>query len=417
MSRKRVVVTGLSAITPLGNDVESSWTNLLDGKCGIDRITHFDTTEFDSKIAAEIKGFDPENFGISAKQARRMDRFTQIGVAAGKQLVENSGLKITDDNAGDVGTIVGIGLGGIQTIENFHSKLMTAGPGKVSPFYIPMLISNMGTGQIAIATGAKGINIVATSACASGLHAIGSAYSEILLGRCSAVITGGLEATITPMAVSGFIAMKALCSNMNDNPQKASRPFDKNRSGFVMGEGAGLLMLEDLEHATKRGAKIYAEIVGVGASCDAYHMTAPCEDGEGAIRAMRNALRDAGLEPDVIDYINAHGTSTGLNDQAETLAIKKVFGERAYQIPVSSNKGQIGHLLGGAGGVESVFSVLALQNGVVPQTLNYETPDPECDLDYVPEGPRKKELNYVQCNNFGFGGTNGSVIFKRWDNK
>ncbi len=416
MTRKRVVVTGLSALSPLGNNLETSWGNLLAGKSGIGPITRFDCSAFDARIAGEVKDFDPENFGIPAKQAKRMDRFVQFATAAGNMLVEDAGYKITDETAPRIGVFVGVGLGGLETIEVFHSRLVDAGPNKVSPFMIPMLISNMAPGQIAIATGAKGPNLVATSACASGLHAIGYAMSEILLGRCDAVISGGVEATVTPMGVSGFTALKAL-STSNDIPQQASRPFDKDRNGFVMGEGAGFLLLESLDSALARGAKIYAEVAGFGSSCDAHHMTAPREDGQGMAMAMSNALRDAGLQPEDIGYINAHGTSTYLNDLCETRAIKQAYGKHAYNVPISSNKSQVGHLLGGAGGIESVFSVMTLKDGVIPATMNYTTPDPECDLDYVPNTPRKQQVEYVACNDFGFGGTNTSIIYKRWQGR
>ena len=416
MSRKRVVVTGLSALTPLGNDVKTSWDNLVAGKSGIAPLTLFDASGFDARIAGELKDFNPEQFAIPAKQARRMDRFVQIAVAAGNALIEDSGYRITPENAYGVAVILGVGLGGLSTIETFHSKLLESGPSRVSPFFIPMLISNMGPGQISIFSGAKGPNLVVTSACASGLHAIGYAFSDILLGRIEAAIAGGVESTITPMGISGFTALKALCTR-NDEPQKASRPFDRDRSGFVMGEGAGFLMLEDLESASTRGAKIYAEIVGFGASGDAYHMTAPKDDGEGMAGAMFRALNDAGMKPEDIGHINAHGTSTQLNDVTETKAIKLVFGQHAYKIPVVSNKSQIGHLLGGAGGAESVFSVMTLHSGVIPGTMNYENPDPECDLDYVPEGVRRQQVDTVMCNDYGFGGANASIIFKRWTGK
>ena len=390
MSRKRVVVTGLSALTPLGGNVTETWDNLLAGKSGIGPITLFDASGFDSRIAGEVKGFDPEAYGVPAKQARRMDRFVQFAVAAGNMLVEHSGLVINDDNAGRVSVILGVGLGGLHTIEVFHSRLVEAGPGKVSPFMIPMLISNMAPGQLAIATGAKG-----------------AAYTEIVMGRCDACISGGVEATVTPMGISGFTALKALSTAHNDNPEKASRPFDKDRDGFVMGEGAGLLMLESLEHAQARGATIYAEIIGAGSSDDAFH-------GEGMIAAMQRAIADAGVSPDVVDHINAHATSTHLGDICETGAVKQVFGERAYQIAISATKSQTGHLLGAAGGVEAVFSVLALHTGYVPGTINYETPDPECDLNCMTDGAKKLDPQYALSNSFGFGGTNGSILFKKF---
>lgn len=414
MSRKRVVVTGVSALTPLGGNVSDSWDNLLAGKSGIGPITLFDAAGFDSRIAGEVKGFDPEAYGIPAKQARRMDRFVQLSVAAGNMLVKDSGLVINEDNAARVSVILGVGLGGLHTIEVFHSRLVEAGPNKVSPFMIPMLISNMAPGQVAIATGAKGANMVLTSACASGTHAVGMGFTEIVMGRCDACITGGVEATITPMGISGFTSLKALSTAHNDEPEKASRPFDKDRDGFVMGEGAGFLMLESLEHAQARGATIYAEIVGTGASDDAFHMTAPRDDAEGMIASMRRAIEDAGVSPDVVDHINAHGTSTHLNDLCETNAIKQVFGQRAYDIAVASTKSQTGHLLGAAGGVEAVFSVLALHTGIVPGTINYTTPDPECDLNYMTKGPQKLDPQYVLSNSFGFGGTNGSLLFKKF---
>ena len=413
MTRKRVVITGLSALSPLGGDLASTWENLLAGKSGIAPITLFDPAGFNARIAGEVKNFSPEAYGLPTKEARRMDRFVQFAVAAAKMLTKHADYAITEANAETTAVLLGVGLGGLKTIEEFHSRLVEAGPNKISPFMIPMLISNMAPGQVAIFTGAKGPNVVATSACASALHAIGYAYSEILLGRCEAAITGGVEATVTPMGISGFTALKAL-STSNDEPEKASRPFDKNRSGFVMGEGAGMLFIESLDSAQKRGAKIYAEIVGFGSSCDAFHMTAPLDSGEGMAQAMKNTLADAGLTPDAIDHINAHGTSTYLNDLAETKAIKSVFGKRAYAIPITANKSQTGHLLGAAGGIESVFSVMALHSGIIPGTANHETPDPECDLNYMTEGPKQIQAEYALCNSFGFGGTNCCILYKHW---
>ncbi len=414
MTRKRVVVTGISAITPLGLDVESSWEGILAGKSGIKKITSFDTTGFDTDIAGEITDFNPDTY-IQPKQSKRMDRFTQLSVCAAMQLIENSGYTITAENADRVGVILGVGLGGLATIEVFHSKLVEAGPSRVSPFYIPMLISNIAPGQIAIAVGAKGPNYVLTSACASATHSIGSAYTEIVMGRCDAMITGGAESTITPMGISGFTSMKALCTKYNDSPEKASRPFDAERGGFVMGEGAGMLLLESLDSALDRGAHIYAEVVGFGASDDANHMVAPLETGEGMALAMKRALQDAQVDPNEIDSINAHGTSTHANDEAETKAIKQVFGDHAKNIAICSNKSQLGHLLGAAGGVESVLSVLTLDTGMVPGTINLENPDPECDLNYMPDGPKKLDPKYVLCSNFGFGGTNASMLYKRYE--
>ena len=415
MTRKRVVITGLSAITPLGGNLEETWANVVAGKSGIGPITLFDASDYDSKIAGEVKDFSPEAYGIPQKQARRMDRFVQMGVAASLMLLKDANFTITDDNAERVGSIMGVGLGGLRTIEEFHTKLLASGPARISPFLIPMLISNMAPGQIAIFTGAKGPNMVLTSACASGNHAIGYSYSDIVLGRYDYAITGGVEATITPLGTAGFTALKALSTKRNDTPELASRPFDKDRDGFVMGEGAGFLFLESLDSAKARGARIYAEVAGAASSCDAFHMTAPQEDGEGMARAMKEAIRDAGISPDDVDHINAHGTSTHLNDLCETKAIKRVFGKRAYDIPITACKSQFGHLLGAAGGVEGVVAALTLHNGVIPATINYTTPDEECDLDYMGGGPRQKQANYVLSNSFGFGGTNSCVVFKRWE--
>ncbi len=413
MSRRRVVITGLSAITPIGNDVKSTWEALIQGKSGIGPITLFDAKEYDSRIAGEVKNFIPEEH-IPYKQARRMDRFTQFAVTAGKALVKDAKYVIDESNAERCDVVLGVGLGGLDTLETYHEKLLKSGPNKISPFMIPMLISNMAPGQVAIFEGAKGNNVTVTSACASALHAIGTAWSEMLLHRSDAVITGGVEATVTPLGVAGFTALKALSTQHNDNPTKASRPFEKNRDGFVIGEGAGLLFLEDLDAALARNATIYAEIVGYGTSCDAHHMTAPQEGGEGMARAMKNALNDAKLNPEDIDHINAHGTSTYLNDSCETSAIKLVFGEHAKNIRISATKSMTGHLLGAAGGIESVFSVLALHEGVVPGTINLDTVDELCDLNYMAGGSEKIQCNYAMCNSFGFGGTNASLIFKRF---
>lgn len=413
MNRPRVVITGVSGITPLANDINTTWKRLLAGESGIGPITLFDASDYTSRIAGEVKDFAPETW-IPAKQARRMDRFTQFAVAAARMLLEDAGFAITPDNAEDVAVILGIGLGGLHTLETWHSKLLEAGPNKISPFMIPMLISNMGPGQISIFTGAKGPNIVTTTACASGIHAIGTAYSEILLGRATGVITGGVESTVTPLGVAGFTALKALSTHFNDDPARASRPFDAGRDGFVIGEGAGLLLLEELESARRRGAKIYAEVVGYGASGDAHHMTAPHETGEGMAAAMRRALRDAGLQPGDVDYINAHATSTQLNDSTETRAMKLAFGDHAKKLRISATKSMTGHLLGAAGGIESVFTALALHEEALPGTINLESPDPACDLDYLAGGTEHVACEYGMCNSFGFGGTNASVIFKKW---
>ncbi|MGE9985640.1 beta-ketoacyl-ACP synthase II [Desulfovibrio sp. SGI.169] len=413
MTRPRVVITGVAGVTPLANDIETTWKRLLAGESGIAPITLFDASGYDSRIAGEVKNFVPEDY-MPPKQVRRMDRFTQFAVAAAKMLLRDAGLEITEANAYDVAVILGIGLGGLHTLETYHTKLLEAGPNKISPFMIPMLISNMGPGQVSIFTGAKGPNIVTTTACASGIHALGTAFSEILLGRASAVISGGVEATVTPLGVAGFTALKALSSHYNDDPTRASRPFDAKRDGFVIGEGAGLLLLESLESARARGAKIYAEVAGYGASGDAYHMTAPCDTGEGMAHAMRNALREAGIAPDAVGHINAHATSTQLNDSTETKAIKLVFGEHAQKIKISATKSMTGHLLGAAGGIESVFTALALHDEMLPGTINLENPDPQCDLDYLPDGSLRMACEYAMCNSFGFGGTNASLILKKW---
>jgi 3-oxoacyl-[acyl-carrier-protein] synthase II len=407
------VVTGLSAVTPLGNDLTTSWDNLLACKSGIGPITAFDCSEYDARIAGEVRDFDPVQF-MPAKQAKRMDRFCLFAVAAASMLLKQANFAVDPARADRVGVNVGVGLGGIHTIETYHTKLMQAGPSRMSPFFIPLLIANMAAGQVSIATGAKGPNLCTTTACASGTHAIGYAYTDIALSRADAMICGGAEGTISPLGLSGFTAAKAL-STRNDDPERASRPFDKDRDGFVMGEGSGLLLLESLDHARERGATIYAEVVGLGASSDAYHMTSPPEDASGMFLAMRNAVREAGIDPSEVDHINAHGTSTYLNDMCETKAIKDLFGSHAKNIAISANKSQMGHLLGAAGGVESVFSVLSLYHGIVPATINYQTPDPVCDLDYTPNAPRKRDIRYALCNSFGFGGTNACVLYKRFE--
>lgn len=413
MGRPRVVITGMSGITPLANDLPATWSRLLAGESGIGPITQFDASGFNSRIAGEVKDFNPEEY-IDAKQARRMDRFTQFAVAAAKMLIDDAGLVIDDEVADDLGIILGIGLGGLSTIETWHTKLLEAGPNRISPFLIPMLISNMGPGQISIATGAKGPNIVTTTACASGLHALGTAMSEILLGRSKRIISGGVEATITPLGVAGFTALKALSTHHNDEPEVASRPFDATRDGFVIGEGAGLMLLENLEAARARGARIYAEVVGYGATGDAWHMTAPHESGEGMARAMTRAMRDAGISPQQIGHVNAHATSTQLNDSTETKALKLAFGDHAKNLKISATKSMTGHLLGAAGGIESVFTALALRDGIAPGTINLTHPDPACDLDFVSSGSEKHDFEYAMCNSFGFGGTNASLVFRKW---
>jgi len=413
MSSRRVVVTGLGMVSPLGTGVEKSWQALLQGKSGVGKITKFDPTGFDTQIAAEVKDFVPENF-IDKKEMKRMDIFIQYAMAAAVMAMEDAQLKITPANADRVGVVVGAGLGGLTTIEAFHKTLMERGPGRISPFFIPMLIVNEAPGQISMRFGAKGPNASVVTACATGNHNIGDSWRMIQRGDADAIIAGGVEATITPLAVSGFNAMKAL-STRNGEPEKASRPFDKNRDGFVMGEGSGIIILEELTRALDRGAKIYAEIVGYGLTGDAYHITAPSPDGEGAARCMQMALASGGIAPEQVDYINAHGTSTYYNDIYETIAIKTVFKEHAKKLPISSTKSMTGHLLGGAGGVEAIFTILTLYQGIIPPTINYETPDPDCDLDYVPNVARKMEVRMALTNSFGFGGTNAVLAFKKFE--
>jgi 3-oxoacyl-[acyl-carrier-protein] synthase II len=413
MLKRRVVVTGLGMVSPLGIGVEKTWNALIQGKSGVGRISKFDPAGFDTQIAAEIRDFAPENF-IDKKEIRRMDIFIQYAMAAAVMAMEDSQFKITPGNAERVGVVVGAGLGGLTTIEAYHKVLMEKGPGRISPFFIPMLIVNEAPGQISMRFGAKGPNASVVTACATGNHNIGDAWKLIQRGDADAMLTGGVEATITPLAVSGFNAMKAL-STHNEEPEKASRPFDKNRDGFVMGEGGGIILLEELQHALDRGAKIYAEIIGYGLTGDAYHIAAPAPNGEGAARCMAMAIREAGIQPQEIDYINAHGTSTDYNDLYETIAIKTVFQEHAKKLAVSSTKSMTGHLLGGAGGVEAIFTILTLYHGIIPPTINYETPDPECDLDYVPNKARKADVRVALSNSFGFGGTNAVLIFKKFE--
>ena len=409
--QRRVVVTGIGLVTPLGVGIEKNWEHVVAGRSGIGPITRFPDVEFfATRIAGEVPDFHGENF-IEPKEIKKMDLFIQFAVAAGEMAVQDGGFKIAPEEAPRVGVIIGVGLGGLRTIEQYHQAYLDGGPRKISPFFIPKVISNLAPGHIAIRHGAKGINWTPTSACASGNHAIGEGFHMIRLGLQDAIIAGGAEAAITPLSVGGFGAMKAL-SIRNEEPERASRPFEKDRDGFIMAEGAGVLILEEREKALRRGAKIYAEVIGYGANGDAYHITAPSPDGEGAARCMALALEDAAIQPEEVDYINAHGTSTGHNDINETLAIKTVFGERSYKIPVSSTKSMTGHLLGAAGAVEGVYSVLALQHGIIPPTINYETPDPQCDLDYVPNQARKADLKVVLSNSFGFGGTNACVIFR-----
>ncbi len=409
---RRVVVTGLGLVTPLGTGGKDVFDRLVDGVSGIGPITRFDPEGLDTRIAAEVKGFNPEEF-IPKKELKRMDLFIQYVMAACEIAMRDSGLEIEEGVASRVGTYVGTGLGGLPCLERNHSILLEKGPKRISPFFIPMIIGNMAPGYISMKYGAKGPCICTVSACASGSHAIGEAFLAVKRGDCDVAIAGGTEANLTPLTVAGFNAMKAL-STRNDEPEKASRPFDKARDGFVVGEGAGILILEELEFAKRRGANIYAEVVGYGATSDAYHITAPDPEGDGAARAMMRALESGSISPDGVDYINAHGTSTKLNDQIETLAIKRVFGERAYKIPVSSNKSMIGHLLGAAGAVEAVFTVYTVKYGVIPPTINLEEPDPECDLDYVPNEAREAQVKVAISNSFGFGGTNAVLAFRRF---
>nr|WP_321513636.1 beta-ketoacyl-ACP synthase II [uncultured Pseudodesulfovibrio sp.] len=408
----RVVVTSVSAITPLGNDVDTSWENLLAGKSGVGKITRFDAADYATQIAGEVRDFDPTAY-IGMKEARRMEIFTQYAVCCTKMLLQSAGWTVPESERARVGTVVGVGLGGLHSIEEMHTKLLKKGPSRISPFFIPILIANMAAGQVSIEAGAMGPNICTTTACASGTHGVGVAYTDIAMGRADAMICGGSESTITPLGVAGFNAMKAL-SVRNDEPELASRPFDADRTGFIMGEGCGLLLLESLEHAEARGAEILAEVVGFGASGDAYHMTAPPEDGVGMAYAMEAAIREAKIDPSEVDHINAHGTSTKLNDLCETRAIKKVFGDHAYNINICANKSQTGHLLGAAGGMEAVFAVKTLAEGIIPGTINQDNPDPECDLDVCADGPREIQAKYALSNSFGFGGTNACVLFKRF---
>ncbi|MGA6828005.1 beta-ketoacyl-ACP synthase II [Nitrospira sp. NS4] len=407
---RRIVVTGLGLITPLGTGVEKTWTALCAGQSGIGRITKFDPTGYDAQIAGEVRDFDPGRF-IEKKEIKKMDTFIHYAVGAAQLAVDDAALKVAPEEATKVGVYIGSGIGGLGSIEHYHDVLKEKGPGRVSPFFIPMTIINLASGQVAIRIGAKGPNSCAVTACATGNHCIGDAFRLIQRGDADVMVAGGAEAAITPLGVAGFAAAKAL-SFRNDEPTRASRPFDKDRDGFVLGEGAGVVVLEELEHARLRGARIYAELIGYGMNSDAYHITAPPEEGEGAVRCMELALKDAGIAKDQIGYINAHGTST-MADAIETRAIKQVFGEQAYKIPVSSTKSMTGHLLGAAGGIEAVFSILALHHGILPPTINLENPDPACDLDYVPNKARAVPIKVALSNSFGFGGVNACLIFRR----
>jgi len=410
---RRVVVTGIGLVCGSGRTKEEVWSNLLAGRSSIGHISRFDIAAFPVRIASEVQGFDPLKF-IEKKEVKKMDLFIHYAVAAAQEAMDDSGLRITAENATRVGTYIGSGIGGFGVIEREHEKYLKGGPGKISPFFIPAAIVNLASGHVSIRFGAKGPNSATCTACSTGAHAVGDSFKIIQRGDADAMMCGGAEAAITPMGVGGFAAMRAL-STRNDDPQHSSRPFDADRDGFVIGEGAGILMLEELEHARRRGAKIYAEVVGYGMSSDAFHITQPSEDADGAVRVMTNAIQDAGIEAQQVDYINAHGTSTYYNDKLETMAIKRVFGDSAYSIPVSSTKSMMGHLLGAAGGVEAGLIALALRDQIIPPTANYEKPDPECDLDYVPNGARRIEIKYALSNSFGFGGTNAALLMKRYD--
>jgi len=411
--KRRVVVTGLGLVSPLGIGVEQTWEAMKAGRSGIRKITHFDASAFATQIAGEVEGFDPEQY-IEPKEVKKMDRFIHMALAAARMAVEDSGLSIGPSNAGRVGVIVGSGIGGLPAIEHYHKVCLERGPRRITPFFIPMLIINLAAGHISMMFGAKGPNSAPATACATGSHSIGDAFKVIQRGDADAMITGGAESVITALGVGGFNAMKAL-STRNDEPHRASRPFDRDRDGFVMGEGSGIVVLEELAAARARGARIHAEVVGYGMTADAYHMTSPAPGGEGAARCMKMTLDDAGVPPEAVDYINAHGTSTKYGDELESMAIKTVFGEHAYRLCVSSTKSMTGHLLGAAGGVEAVAAVLSIRDGIVPPTINLENPDPECDLDYVPNEARRKDIRYAMSNSFGFGGTNACLLFRRFE--
>lgn len=413
MQENRVVVTGLGVISAVGNDVPAFWQALKKGTCGIDMLVTFDVSKFDSRIAGEIKGFTPHLYGISSKDTKRMDKFVQYALACSKQAIVDAGLDLDKEERERIGVLIGSGIGGLHIIEEESKVYLEKGPSRLSPFLIPMLIVNEAAGQVAITFGLKGPNSCVATACASGSHAIGDAFRILQRGDADVMVCGGTESCITPLGVGGFCALKAL-STRNNDPKKASRPFDRERDGFVIAEGAGVVVLETLEHAKKRGARIYAEMLGYGMSCDAYHMTAPDPQGDGAARAMKEALKDAQLKPEDVDYVNAHGTSTKLNDKIETLAIKKALGAAAGRVMVSSTKSMTGHLLGAAGGVEFIVCCLAIKDGVVPPTINYEYPDPDCDLDYVPNTARKVKVDTCISNSLGFGGHNATLAVKKF---
>ncbi len=411
--KRRVVVTGVGLVTPLGTDRDTTWEGLVNGRSGVGPITRFDASDQASRIAAEIKGFEPEKY-FEAKQAKNLDHFVQYAIAAAEEAVADSGLDMDKVAPERVGVITGCGMGGLPTIEQYHQVYMERGPRRITPFLIPRIIPNMPSGHLSMRFNARGPNLAITTACAAGTHAVGEAFRSIAYGDCDIALTGGTESVICPLAVGGFSSMKAL-STRNDDPRHASRPFDRDRDGFVISEGAGILVLEEFEHARKRGAVIYAEMAGYGQTSDAYHVAAPPENGEGGARCMQRALQDAGMNPEDIDYVNAHGTSTPLNDRCETAALKTVFGDHAYNLVISSTKSMTGHMLGGAGGIESAFIALSIRHGVIAPTINLDNPDPDCDLDYVPNTARERKIRTAMSNSFGFGGTNGVVIMKQLD--
>ena len=410
---RRVVVTGIGTVSPLGNTTEETWAGLLAGRSGVGDITRFDTSGHTVRFAAETKGFEPTKF-VEKMELKKMDYFIFYAIAASLEALADSGYDVTEDNAEEIGIYIGSGIGGFSVFEREHTKMLEGGPGRISPFFIPASIVNLASGYVSIYTGAKGPNSATATACSSGAHAIGDSFKIIQRGDAIAMICGGTEGAITPMSVGGFAAMRAL-STRNDDPSRASRPFDKQRDGFVIGEGAGILILEELDHALQRGAKIYAEVVGYGMTGDAFHITSPSEDGDGPMRVMLKAIKDAGVDPNVVDYINVHATSTPVGDKIETIAIKRAFGDHAYKLAVSATKSMTGHLLGGAGGLEAAVTALTVRHQIIPPTINYETPDPECDLDFVPNRARSARVVYALSNSFGFGGTNAALLLKRYE--
>lgn len=412
VTSRRVVITGIGVVSPLGNTTEETWAGLIAGRSGVDYIRRFDTSGHTVRFAAETKGFEPTKF-VEKKELKKMDYFIFFAIAAALEALSDSGFNVTPGNAESIGTYIGSGIGGFSVFEREHTKMLEGGPGRISPFFIPASIVNLASGYVSIYTGAKGPNSATATACSSGAHAIGDSFRIIERGDAVAMICGGTEGAITPMSVGGFAAMRAL-STRNDNPGCASRPFERDRDGFVIGEGAGILILEELEHARARGARIYAEVVGYGMTGDAFHITSPSEDGDGPMRVMLKTIADAGIDPSVVDYINVHATSTAVGDRIETVAIKRAFGDHAYKLAISATKSMTGHLLGGAGGLEAAITALAVYNQLIPPTINYEHPDPACDLDFVPNNARSSKVNYALSNSFGFGGTNAALLLKKF---